>query len=86
MNPFDELTLQEVDDLVDDCLGGVSISDSDPIKLAGAVMFMHSKRAYESLTYEEFKRTTKMADIKVFSESMNEETVDPTNGQKPSTV
>jgi hypothetical protein len=83
VNPFDELTLGEVDDLVTECLDGKSIADSDAIKLAGAVMYMHTRRNDPSITWDAFKQTTKMADIKMFSELMNEDNLDPTNGSMP---
>jgi hypothetical protein len=83
MNPFDELTLGEVDELTTECLDGKSIADSDAIKLAGAVMFMHQKRTDESLTWKSFMQTTRMGDIKKFSELMTEDESDPTNGAMP---
>jgi hypothetical protein len=83
MNPFDDLTLGEVDRLVTDCLDGTPISDSDPIKLSGAVMFMHAKRSNPELSWSEFMDTTKMFDIKAFSELMNEDNLDPSNGAMP---
>lgn len=81
MTPFDELTLFEVDEMSTVCLDGKSISDSDPMRLAGAVMFMTARRDRPELDWESFRRTTRMADIKAFSELMNEEDeLNPSNG------
>jgi len=80
MTPFDELTLFEVDEMQTVCLEGKTISDSDPMRLAGAVMFMTNRRENPLLDWESFRRQTRMADIKAFSELMNEEELDPTNG------
>lgn len=80
MTPFDELTLYEVDEMQTVCLEGKTISDSDPMRLAGAVMFMTNRRENPLLDWESFRRQTKMSDIKAFSELMNEEELDPTNG------
>jgi len=80
MTPFDELTLFEVDEMQTVCLEGKTISDSDPMRLAGAVMFMTNRRENPLLDWESFRRQTKMSDIKAFSELMNEEELDPTNG------
>jgi len=80
MTPFDELTLFEVDDMQAVCLDGKSISESDPMRLAGAVMFITQRRDNPLLDWESFRRQTRMADIKAFSELMNEDELDPTNG------
>ena len=80
MNPSDELTLCEVEELTTLCLNGKSFTDADPIALAGAVMFMHKRRNDSTLEWQTFKQTAKMGDLKVFSELMNEET---TNGENP---
>lgn len=80
MTPFDELTLYEVDEMQSVCLDGKSIADSDPMRLAGAVMFMTQRRDNPALDWETFRRQTRMNDIKVFSELMNEDELDPSNG------
>lgn len=86
-NPFDELTLGEVEEMTAVCLGGQSFEDSSPFALAGGVMYMHRKRDMPELDWYEFKRTTSMGDIKKFSELMNDdENSDPTNGVVPATV
>lgn len=82
MTPFDELTLGEVEVLTRDCLGGSSFADADPMQLAGAVMFMTRRREDPTLEWEPFKASVRMFEIKEFSELMNEETLDPTNGVK----
>lgn len=79
MTPFDELTLYEVDEMQTVCLDGKTISDSDPMRLAGAVMFMTNRRENPLLDWESFRRQTRMSDIKEFSELMNEDS-DPING------
>lgn len=74
------MTLGEVEQMTRDCLGGKSFQDADPLQLGGAVMFMTQRRDNPLLDWETFKNTTRMADIKAFSETMNEDDVDPTNG------
>lgn len=79
--PFDELTLFEVDEMQSVCLDGKTIADSDPMRLAGAVMYMTNRRDKPELDWESFRRITKMSDIKAFSELMNEEDeLNPSNG------
>jgi hypothetical protein len=81
MNPFDELTLGEVDELTTVCLGGQSFEDASPFNLAGAVMFMHRRRDKPEIDWVEFKNSTSMGEIKAFAELMNEnEEPDPTTG------
>lgn len=80
MTPFDELTLAELEEMQTDCLGGKSIQDADSMQLAGAVMYMTHRRADESINWDAFRKTTRMVDIKAFSELMNDEESDPTNG------
>ena len=80
MTPFDDLTLGEVEILTAECLGGASFSDADPMQLAGAVMYMTYKRDDPDITWQGFKSTTRMHDIKKFSELMDEDSVDPSNG------
>lgn len=85
-NPFDELTLGEVEEMSTVCLGGKSFEDSSPFALAGAVMFMHRRRDKPEVSWDEFRNSTNMGEIKAFSELMNdEEPSDPTNGE-PSTT
>lgn len=78
MTPFDELTLGEVETLTAQCLGGMSFADADPMQLAGAVMFAHYRRQDPESTWEQFKATTRMYDIKKFAELMDEDELDPT--------
>lgn len=85
MTPFDELTLGEVETLTAECLGGVSFADADPMQLAGAVMYMTYKRDDPDTNWETFKRTTRMYDIKKFSELMDEDNQDPSNGDSNGT-
>lgn len=80
MSPFDELTLWEVEELTKECLGGSSFADADPFTLAGAVLYATMKRDDAGLNWESFRRTTRMADIKAFSDRMNEDDLNPTNG------
>ena len=72
-NPFDELTLGEVEQLTAECLGGKSFEDSSPLTIAGAVMYAHEKRKGIGIGWEEFKSKTSMGDIKAFSALMNED-------------
>jgi hypothetical protein len=84
MTPFDELTLGEVEWMTKELLGGQSFSDSDPMQLAGAVMFMTYKRDDPNINWEGFKSTTRMYDIKKFSELMDEDNEDPSSGDSNS--
>jgi len=72
MSAFDDLTLGEVDEISTHCLGGLPMShpDTDPMKLAGGVMWMTQKRANPSLTWDTFRYATSMGDIKKFSMEM----------------
>lgn len=80
MTPFDELTLDEVEWLTRECLDGKDFQEAPPMTLAGSVMFAHERRSNPELTWADFKRQTRMFDIKKFSEAMNEDSLDPTNG------
>jgi len=79
---FDELTLGEVEEITNTVLGGKPFSDPavDPLMLAGGVMWITNRRL-EPQTWDDFKATTKMADIKAFSEAMIPDDADPTNGR-----
>lgn len=73
---FDDLTLGEVETMQAEALGGKTIADSDPLQVAGAALWMISRRngnAHES--FEDFKRHVTMRELKAFSEMMN---ADPT--------
>lgn len=72
MNTFDDCTLSEVETITNVCLGGKSFSDdtADPMMLAGGVMWVFAVRDNPSISWEEFKSVTRMADIKAFSEAM----------------
>lgn len=81
---FDDLTLGEVEEISTIALGGRSFSSDgvDPLMLAGGVMWITKRRTSSGLTWEEFKATTKMSEIKSFSLDMevaNE--MDPTNAR-----
>jgi hypothetical protein len=80
-NPFDELTLGEVEDMQSICLDGKSFEDSSPFNLAGGVMYMHRLRDKPEMDWTEFKRTTSMGEIKAFADLINDEQPDPTNGE-----
>lgn len=81
MTPFDELTLQEVEELTAECLDGKSFADSDPFSVAAAVMYKTRQRNDPGIDWATFKRTTRMFDIKEFSEQMAEdENANPLNG------
>lgn len=80
MSAFDDLTLGEVEEICTIALGGKNISDdsTDPLMLAGGVMWATQRRMEPSLTWDTFKTTTKMADIKAFSIQMEADEMDPT--------
>jgi hypothetical protein len=75
MSAFDELTLGELDDLRDMCLGGRNINDPtvDPLTLAGAVMWASNRKDDPGLSWDAFRHKTKMGDIKAFSLQMQAE-------------
>lgn len=78
---FDDLTLGEVETIQEECLGGKNMGDTtvDPLMMAGAVMWMTKKRLQPDLLWKEFKDTTRMADIRAFSEELAEaDLVNPT--------
>jgi hypothetical protein len=85
-NPFDELTLGEVEVMSTVCLGGQSFEDSSPFALAGAVMFMHRRRESPDIDWDVFKNSTNMGAIKAFSELMNDDELNPTNGAMSTTA
>lgn len=72
MSAFDELTLAELDEIRETCLGGKAINDDsvDPLSLAGAVMWATQRHDDPGLTWDAFRQKTRMGDIKNFSESM----------------
>lgn len=80
-SPFDEMTLGEVEEMIDLCLNGKPIQDADPMTLAGGVMFMARRRGEPELDWATFKATTRMADIKEFSTSLADDSLDPTNAE-----
>jgi len=82
MSAFDDLTLGEVDEIQNVCLGGKQFSDADanPLMLAGGVMWMMKRRDDPALNWDSFKAVTKMSEIKAYSEEMQAtEQVDPMN-------
>lgn len=85
MTPFDELTLGEVECMSQECLGGASFVDADPMQLAGAVMYYTYKRQDANIDWATFKATTRMYDIKKFSELMDEDNEDPSSGDNNGT-
>jgi len=69
MSAFDDLTLGEMDDIQASCLDGKPISEADPLKLAAGIMWLHQrKNGQPQLTWDDFKYSVKMGDIKAFSE------------------
>ncbi|MET0462065.1 MAG: hypothetical protein ABW007_02890 [Chitinophagaceae bacterium] len=80
MSAFDDLTLGEVEEMMATALGGSQIDAADPLMLAGGVMWVTNRRMEPSLSWDEFKTTTKMSDIKAFSIQMEaDDMADPTN-------
>ena len=69
-----------MDELKGVCLNGTSIADGDPITIAGGVMFLTQRRECPDLTWDSFRTNTKMGAIKAFSDLMNSEDENPTNG------
>lgn len=87
MISFDDLTLAEVEEITTTALGGKSFGDptADPMMLAGAVLWMANRRDNPELTWEGFKTTVSMRDIKAFSTEMAEDEANPlgvANGSK----
>lgn len=73
---FDNLTLGDVDDIVSEALGGKPFThpDVDPLKLAGAVLWMTKrKNGSPGLSWDEFRYATSMGEIKEFSLAMQAE-------------
>lgn len=81
MSAFDDLTLAEVEEVQNTCLGGKSFSDEgvNQLSLAGGVMWI-TRRRTTGMQWEEFKQTTRMSDIKEFSIEMETADLDPTLG------
>lgn len=88
MITFDDLTLAEVEEITNTAMGGKNFADptADPMMLAGAVLWMARRREAPGLTWEEFKSTVSMRDIKAFSQDMeaNENPLAVMNGQSNS--
>ena len=72
MSAFDDLTLGDVDEIRQICLGGLNINDPgvDPLTLAGAVMWASQRGDDPGLSWDAFRQKTKMGDIKAFSMQM----------------
>lgn len=70
MSAFDDLTLGEVDDIVKECLDGKPFTEADPLKLAGGILWMTKRRQGETLSWDDFRYSTSMGDIKKFSMEM----------------
>lgn len=82
MITFDDLTLAEVEEITNTAMGGKSFGDptADPMMLAGAVLWMAKRREQPSLTWQDFKATVSMRDIKAFSTDMQELDANPLAG------
>lgn len=72
MSAFDEMTLGEVDLVVQGPLGGKHFGDADvdPFMMAGGCMWVIARRADPTLKWEQFKDRTTMAEIKAFTADM----------------
>lgn len=80
MSAFDDLTLGEVEEMTATALDGKTIDTADPLMLSGAVMWITQRKDNPSLTWPDFKKNTRMSDIKAFSIDMEaEDLADPTN-------
>lgn len=88
MSSFDDCTLAEVEEITSVCLGGKSIGDesADPMMLAGGVMWVFARRDNPPLSWDEFKATTKMSDIKAFSIQMEADNLDDVGKAAPATI
>lgn len=69
MSAFDDLTLGEVEEMQEKVLGGKPIQDSDPLLVAGAVMWMTARRTGELADWDTFKKQVTMGEIKNFSQT-----------------
>lgn len=82
MSAFDDLTLGEVEEITTVVLKGKNINDpaSDPLMLAGGVMWVTQRHDEPGLTWDAFKARTKMSEIKSFSIDIEaSDAMDPTN-------
>lgn len=68
MSAFDDLTLGEVEDIERMCLDGQPFAEANPIKLAGAVMWMVKRKDDPTLEWDDFRYKTTMNAIRDFSE------------------
>lgn len=81
MSAFDNLMLGEVDEIESTCLDGKSFTDADPLKLAGAVMWVTLRKTNGAISWDEFRNTTSMGDIRRFAESeMTDDDDNPLDG------
>lgn len=70
MSAFDLLTLGEVEDIQNVCLDGKPFTEADPLKLAGAVMWITKRKNGDpELEWDDFRFRTTMGEIKAFSET-----------------
>lgn len=86
MSAFDDCTLAEVETITTVCLGGKSLGDesADALMLAGGVMWVMARRENPSITWDEFKANTRMAEIKSFSIQMEADSLDESGKAVPS--
>lgn len=81
MNPFDEMTLAEVDEMTEVCFNGKSLEETNPFNVAGGVLYMTRKRDNPELNWKEFRENTRMHEINEFARLLNdEEPANPTGG------
>ena len=83
MRSFDDLTLAEMDFICREALDGKSFgdADTDPLKMAGAVMWAFERRDQPQLAWADFMAQTTMGAIREFSTHMElEELANPTQG------
>lgn len=78
MSTFDDCTLAEIEMVTATCLNGKNMGDEtvDPMMLAGGVMWVIARRDNPVVSWDEFKATTRMADIKAFSIQMEADNLD----------
>jgi hypothetical protein len=81
VNPFEQLTLKEAEDMAELCYPGKAFEDVSPFTFAGAVLFMHKRRENPLLEWESFRSTVSMHEIGEVSEAMSpDKEPNPTNG------
>lgn len=79
MSTFDDLTLGEVELIQTVALGGKSMShaDSDPMMVAGGVLWIIRRKDNPELSWDDFKASVSMGEIKAMSMEAEAHKLDP---------